>query len=186
VTVATTKEVVHAPDPLPVPPPIKAPTIPVLPDRYGDPTSGIAIPSDGSGEGGGAGNGKKGGWGDGDGPGVGPGRDGGRGDGSYAPGGAGRSEPPAAIATRAVILNTPRPVYTEAARANKTEGIVRVRALLRAQGRVTRAAVTRGHTDGLDERALEAVHRIAFRPARDAAGRAVDSGVTVSVSFTIR
>jgi protein TonB len=85
-----------------------------------------------------------------------------------------------------VILNAPRPSYTEAARQARTEGVVKVRVLLGADGRARRATVQRGLPHGLDEKAIEAVGRLQFRPARDRAGRAVDSWVTISVAFSIR
>jgi TonB family protein len=187
VVTATTKPVLHAPDPLPVPPPIKAAPLPQPPDplQYGDPNSASLVPSDGPGDGGGAGNGKGGGWGPGGGPGAGPGRDGGRNGGEFTPGGPGGAPAPA-LAQKARILNNPRPEYTELARTNKTQGVVQVRVLLGADGRVRRAEVSRGLPDGLDSKAIEAVYRLRFEPARDAKGDSMDSWVTVSVTFTIR
>lgn len=183
---ATTHPNPKAPDPLPVPPPIKAPPLPApLPDRYGDPSSASPDTSDGPGSDGGAGTGTSGGWGPGIERGEGPGRTGGRGDGPDGPGGG---QPPdeSRPATKATILNAPRPEYTEAARTNKTQGTVKVRVLLGADGRVKQARVEAGLPDGLDERAIEAASRLRFRPATDRDGRAVDSWVTVSVNFTIR
>jgi TonB family protein len=183
VATATTHDVPRPPDALPLPPPIKAPpvTIPDA-DRYGDPNSLSSDASDGPGRNGGAGTGDGGGWGPGTGPGEGPGEDGGRG----GPDGPGRDEPTRQLATKAVILNAPRPSYTDEARLHKTEGRITVRALLGADGRVKRATVTRGLPHGLDERALEAVSRLAFRPARDGSGRPVDTWVSITVVFTIR
>lgn len=185
VTTATTKDVARSLDPLPVPPPIKAPPV-TIPDaeRYGDPTSNIADPSDGPGRDGGAGAGKHGGWGPDDGPGEGPGDEGGRRDGKFVPGS--ELDRTQRVATKAVILNAPRPNYTDEARQKKTAGIISIRALLGADGRVKRATVERGLPDGLNERAIEAVSRLAFRPARDREGRPVDSWVVVKVAFTIR
>lgn len=187
VSVATTKPQPTFVDPLPVPSPLKAPpsTPPPL-SPYGDPQSGLVDPSDGPGRFGGAGTGDHGGWGPGRDRGGGPGNDGGTGDGPSKPGRPGEPSDERAVATRAVILNTPRPLYTDAARERKTQGVVSVRALLGADGRVKRAIVRRGLPDGLNECAIEAVYRLRFRPARNAAGEPIDSWVTVAVTFSIR
>lgn len=182
---ATAKPVPVPPDPLPAPPPVKAPPLPVdAAGPYGDPSSSLSEPSNGPGDGGGIGTGHGMGYDAGDGPGEGPGRDGGRGDGSYRPGSTAPRD--SAVATRAVILNAPRPEYTELAREHKTQGAIRVRVMLGADGRVRNATVTRGLPDGLNEKAVEAVSKLRFEPARDASGRAVDSWLTISVVFTIR
>ena len=89
------------------------------------------------------------------------------------------------IVTKAKILNSPRPAYTEQARDNGTEGNVVVRVILGANGRVKGATVLKGLPDGLNEKAIEAVYRLAFEPARDVAGQALDSAITVSVNFLI-
>jgi protein TonB len=181
---ATTKPVPQMPDPLPVPPPIKAPELPTTtPDRYGDPTSTILDASDGPGSNGGAGTGDRAGWGPGHDRGAGPDET----DGAGGPAGpGGRPERDVPLATRAVILNAPRPAYTDLAREHHTQGTVQVRVLLGADGRVKQARVHHGLPDGLDERAIAAVYELRFRPATGRDGRAVDSWVTVSVNFTIR
>lgn len=94
--------------------------------------------------------------------------------------------PEKTVAAKPVIQNRPRPDYTEAARTNKTQGTVVVRVLLGAQGRVKSASVVRGLPDGLNEKAIEAVYKLEFTPAKNAAGEPIDSWVSVSVSFTIR
>jgi TonB family protein len=89
------------------------------------------------------------------------------------------------IVTKAKVLNNPRPAYTEQARDNGTQGNVVVRVTLGANGKVKSASVVRGLPDGLNEKAIEAVYRLEFDPARDLAGQTVDSVITVSVNFLI-
>lgn len=184
---ATVKPVPIPPDPLPMPPSIKAPPLAAVPDQFGDPTSTSREPSDGPGDGGGAGTGTGTGWGAGDGRGIGPGLDDGRGNGPGGPG-TPRSDQDATrrLARPAVILNAPRPAYTEEARREKTQGSVKVAVLLGADGTVKSARVTGGLPNGLDEKAIEAVYRLQFRPATDASGRPLDSWISVTVHFTIR
>jgi TonB family protein len=90
------------------------------------------------------------------------------------------------VAQKAAIENRPRPVYTEQARQNRTEGNVVVKVLLGANGKVRQASVVRGLPDGLNEKAIEAAYQLKFTPAKNAAGEPIDSWVTVSVNFTIR
>ena len=175
---------------LPVMPTIKADPriIPPNPDpnSIGDPNGIVGPPSDGPGEGNGIGTGKGGGVGSGDGIGAGPGSGWNVGGGQPGLGGGDRDPNSRTIATKARILNSPRPNYTEQARQNKTQGNVVVRATLGADGRVKTASVVRGLPDGLNEKAIEAVYKLSFTPARNAAGNPVDSTISVSVNFTIR
>ena len=90
------------------------------------------------------------------------------------------------VGTKARIHNSPRPVYTTAARENSTQGNVIVRAVLGANGKVLSAKVLRGMPDGLDETALEAVYRLEFTPALDVDGVPMDSAITISVNYTMR
>jgi len=173
---------------LPVMPTIKADPriIPPNPDpnSIGDPNGIVGPPSDGPGEGNGIGTGKGGGVGSGKGIGAGPGEGWNTGGGGPRIGGGDGND--RAVATKARILNNPRPNYTEQARVNKTQGNVLVRVTLGADGRVKAASVVRGLPDGLNEKAIEAIYKLNFQPARNGAGNPVDSSVTVTVSFTIR
>jgi periplasmic protein TonB len=182
---ATTQAVPVPQNPLPIPAPVKAPPLPpdlVKPGFFGDPLGDDGPPSNGQGEGGGIGKGKGAGLGDGKGPGEGPGSDGDRGGG---PRGLDRNVN-TAPATAPVVLNNPRPAYTEEARREKTQGEVYVKALFGADGRIKQARVVRGLPHGLDEKAIEAVYRFDFRPARNSNGLPVDAWQTVKVRFTIR
>jgi len=123
-------------------------------------------PSAGPGSDGGMGTGSKGGMGVGNGLGV------GEGDGENI-GGSGfhlglpprRTGDHTIVDARPVLLNTPRPFYTEEARKNKVQGVVRVRVLVDASGAVREVFVTRGLPDGLSEQAVRAAYQMRFRPA---------------------
>jgi protein TonB len=123
-------------------------------------------PSAGPGSGGGIGTGSGGGIGPSNGLGVGPGRDEGIGGGN--PGSAGnqkgnaRQEP---VDERPVLLNQPRPLFTEEARKNKVQGVVRVRILVDTNGAVREVVLMRGLPDGLNEQAIRAAYQMRFRPA---------------------
>jgi len=155
------------------------------PNSIGDPNGIIGPPSDGPGKGHGIGTGSQGGVGAGNGTGAGPGNGWNTGGGNPNIGG-GDADRDKVVATKASILNRPRPNYTEQARQNKTQGNVVVKVLLGAGGRVKSASVVRGLPDGLNEKAIEAAYQLQFSPARNGAGAPVDTWVTVSVNFTIR
>ncbi len=94
--------------------------------------------------------------------------------------------PEKTVSSKVMIQNRPRPEYTEEARTHRTQGSVVVRVLLGANGLVKSASVVRGLPDGLNEKAIEAVYKLEFTPARNVAGEPIDSWVTVNVAFTIR
>jgi protein TonB len=155
------------------------------PNSLGDPKGIEGPPSDGPGEGNGIGTGKGGGVGGGDGRGVGPGNGMNMGGGDPSLGG-GDQEAARRVVSKVQILNNPRPAYTEVARQNKTQGKVVVKVLFGGNGRVKQASVVRGLPDGLNEKAIEAVHLFSFVPAKNGMGQPVDQWQTVSVNFTIR
>jgi TonB family protein len=90
---------------------------------------------------------------------------------------------PKPIATKAKILSSPRPGYTDQARQNRTTGTIRVRVFLGADGTIKYVRVFGGLPDGLNAKAMEAIHKIKFEPARDVDGNAVDSWVSMNLSF---
>lgn len=132
-----------------------------LPDGAGN----LASPGPGSNAG--IGTGTDGGIGPGKGPGVGPGREGGIGGDSFHIGGPRRTDFQQAMAvdSRPELLNEPRPFYTEEARKNKVQGVVKVRILVDESGAVREVIVTRSLPDGLSEQAIRAAHQMRFRPA---------------------
>ncbi len=133
----------------------------------GLPDSSSLIPSAGQGSEGGIGTGSHGGIGPGDGPGVGPGKNGGTGDGDFKLG-VGRPNSAAhrpVVDERPVLLNQPRPLFTEEARKNKVQGVVRVKILVDTNGTVKEVIVMRGLPDGLNEQAIRAAYQMRFKPA---------------------
>lgn len=96
-------------------------------------------------------------------------------------------EPPLSsseVTTKAVIVFKPEPGYTEHARKNNTEGLVRLRAVLAPDGTVRHLLVVKPLDDGLTEKALQAARRIRFRPAvKD--GRPVPQTVHLEYNFNV-
>lgn len=88
------------------------------------------------------------------------------------------------VAKRAVLNERPEPDYTEEARLNDVEGVVRLRAVLSSSGRVTNISVVRGLPDGLTEKAIAAARLIKFTPAQKD-GRPVSQYVVIEYHFTI-
>ncbi len=124
----------------------------------------------------GAGTGRDGGNGPGRGAGVGDGEGGGFGGGPYRPGSG--IEPPR-------LLREVKATYTEEARRANVIGDVLMEVVIRADGTVGSARVTRGLGFGLDQRAQEAVRQWRFTPARRA-GVPVDVVVEVAMEFNLR
>ncbi|HET9268840.1 MAG TPA: energy transducer TonB, partial [Vicinamibacterales bacterium] len=124
----------------------------------------------------GAGTGRDGGNGPGRGAGVGDGEGGGFGGGPYRPGSG--IEPPR-------LLREVKATYSEEARRANVIGDVLMEVVIRADGTVGSARVTRGLGFGLDERAIAAVRQWRFAPARRQ-GVPVDVIVEVAMEFNLR
>lgn len=140
--------------------------------------SSLAPPdSRGSGTNGGAGTGDRGGSGPGDGPGLGPGLRGGT-DGGVFDLGAGITPPQA--------IRVVKPVYTAEAMQRRIQGEVLVTAIVRSDGTVTDARVSRSLDGlfGLDEEAIRTALQWRFKPAARL-GRPVAVYVTIGVGFTM-
>jgi TonB family protein len=151
----------------------------------GLPTGVPGPPSAGPGSGSGMGSGTGGGMGSGDGTGVGPGRGFNMGGGGPQLGGGGRNVPTTDVDTRPIPLNRPRPNYTEDARKNKVQGMIRARALVGPDGSVKDVRLLSHLPDGLDEEAIQAVKQMRFRPATKS-GQSVATWVTLEVEFNLR
>ena len=159
------------------------PTIVVPPDIHlqqpnmpelGDPLSRLpSVPSNGTGYGGGIGSGSGGGVGSGEGPGYGPGRGGGVGGGVFRVGG-GVSAPKEIYA--------PEPEYSEEARKVKHMGTVVLQLVVGSDGLPRDIRVVRTLGLGLDEKAIEAVKKWRFEPAKKD-GKPVAALVSVEVDF---
>ena len=171
-----------APAPEPEPPPVEPLQAPVAPiaaaveQRNGEiDAKPSTVASAGPGVDG-AGTGRDGGNGPGRGAGVGDGEGGGAGGGPYRPGSG--IEPPR-------LLREIKATYTEEARRANVTGDVLMEVVVRADGTVTSARVTRGLGYGLDERAVAAVRQWRFAPARRL-GVPVDVAVEVAMEFNLR
>jgi TonB family protein len=190
-------EPVVAPRPAP---PLKPPSLPVIETVNVDPRiqferddlslTGLpnvtaVIPSAGPGSDAGMGTGFKGGIGPGVGRGVGPGRDGNIGGDGFKIGGVPNGGSPQSVDSRPVLLNQPRPFYSEQARQNKVQGVVRVRVLVDSTGVVKEVVVMRGLPDGLNEQAIRAAYQMRFRPAMKD-GRSVSYWLSVEIEFNLR
>jgi TonB family protein len=83
-----------------------------------------------------------------------------------------------------VILDKPRPAYSEEARHLQIEGSVLLEASFGASGQVRVLRVVRGLGHGLDEIAIKAAGAIHFQPAVEH-GLPVDSMATVKIEFRL-
>lgn len=79
----------------------------------------------------------------------------------------------------------PSPGFSDEARHQKIQGTVMMEVVVTADGRAGNIRITKGLGLGLDERAVEAVRNWKFKPARDAAGRAVPVWIPVEVAFRL-
>jgi TonB family protein len=86
--------------------------------------------------------------------------------------------------TRPFPLNRPRPNYTRAAINNRVQGLIRVRALVGADGLVKDVRLVTHLPDGLDSEAMEAVRHMRFKPATNG-GRPVATWITMEVEFKL-
>ena len=175
-----------APPPAPSPQPEPIPTRPLMApvaqvatapvQRDGQIDANVAVASAGPGDAGGAGTGRNGGSGPGRGNGIGDGSGGGTGGGPYRPGSG--IDPPR-------LLREVKGIYSEEARRANITGDVVMEVVVRSDGTVGSARVTRGLGYGLDERATAAVRQWRFEPARRL-GVPVDVVVEVAMEFTLR
>lgn len=117
-----------------------------------------------------------GGVGPGNGPGLGPGRNGGTGGETYTPGVGGVTQP--------VPILTPEAEFSDEARRQKYQGVCEIALIIDAQGNPQSPRVIQRLGMGLDEKALEAVMRYRFKPAKKD-GRPVPVRMTVMVNFRL-
>jgi len=149
---------------------------------FGPPPNGSL--SSGTGKGGGIGDGEGTGVGSGQGPGAGPGKNGGIGGGALG-GVAGPKNMNEPGMKKPELLVMIRPLYTEQARKERIQGVVSLKAIIRANGTVDVVRVARGLGYGLDEQAINTVAaKWRFKPATQH-GVPVDFDATIEVEFTI-
>lgn len=159
-----------------VPPDVKLPDNPALPNLGVTHSSNTVILSGGPGAEAGIGSGSKGGVGPGSGPGWGPGADRGAGGGPYVPGRGGVTAP--------IPLYQPEAEFSDEARRVKYQGVCMISVIIDAQGNPQNPRVLQPLGMGLDEKALEAVRRYKFKPARKD-GKPVPVLITVAVNFRL-
>jgi periplasmic protein TonB len=142
--------------------------------------------SSGPGSGGGIGTGSGSGIGPGKGPGYGPGEGGGMGGGRG--GGIGDGVGPYVVGngvTEPEVIYKPLPPYTEEARKARTEGILVLSAIIRANGTVDGFRVIKSLGYGLDESAINTIAtKWKFRPGT-LKGRPVDVVANIEVTFRL-
>lgn len=88
------------------------------------------------------------------------------------------------VTKRALITYKPEPGFTDEARKNNVEGVVRLRAVLDVSGRVTNIGVVKGLPDGLNERAIAAAKQVRFNPA-EKDGHVVSQIILFEYVFTV-
>jgi TonB family protein len=89
------------------------------------------------------------------------------------------------VTRKAVIKSRPAPDYPRAARRREVAGTVRLRIILRADGRVDdRVEVQKSLPEGVTEAAIRAARRIEFEPARKG-DRKVSQYVIVEYNFNV-
>jgi TonB family protein len=89
------------------------------------------------------------------------------------------------VDTKPVRLNSPAPRYTEAARANRTQGSVILRVLVGVDGNANAVRVVRGLPDGLTEQAIATARLTKFKPAMKD-GKPVEFWVVLEMNFNLR
>lgn len=165
--------------------PIDFPTNSNLPigDMSGPPSDRASA---GPGSGGGIGTGSGTGIGPGKGPGYGPGEGGGMGGGRG--GGIGDGVGPYVVGngvSEPEVLYKPLPPYTEEARKARTEGVLVLSAIIRANGSVDGFKVVKGLGYGLDESAINTIAtKWKFKPGT-LKGRPVDVQANIEVTFRL-
>ena len=155
-----------------LPPDIKLPDNPPMPMIGVHSSANVTVVSGGPGKNGGIGSGPDGGYGPGSGPGWGPGS----GPGIYTPGAGGVSQP--------IPIVTPEAEFSDEARRQKYQGVCMISVIIDAQGNPQSPHIVQHLGMGLDEKALEAVAKYRFKPARKD-GKPVAVRISVMVNFRL-
>ena len=170
-------------------------------ERYGNPNASLSgILSNGRGKGGGQGEGSGDGQGTGRGSGAGSGTGSGfgsgtgDGDGSGTGSGGGNDRnarnvpppPPVPVGvTQAIkIISKPSPPFTDTARTQQIQGVVRLKVTFLASGQIGSISTVSGLSGGLTEQAIAAARRIQFEPAKKN-GVPIPSIKTIEYNFTL-
>jgi TonB family C-terminal domain len=94
------------------------------------------------------------------------------------------SKPKTFTFSRMAVLDKPNAGYTEAARTNRVEGVVRLMVMFRATGEVGDVTVVAPLPHGLTERAVEAARKIRFTP-KMLNGTPMDEQTVVEYNFRL-
>lgn len=89
------------------------------------------------------------------------------------------------VAAGPVVVYKPEPEYTDAARKARFQGTCVVQIVIGADGRVSDPKVLQPLGLGLDQKAIEAVLKWRFQPARDRNGRPIATTALVDVNFRL-
>lgn len=89
------------------------------------------------------------------------------------------------VTTKAVILSRPHPDYSTEDLNKDISGVIRLRAVLAADGKVKNIKVLRSMPYGLTEKAIAVASKIKFKPATKD-GKPVSQWVTLEYYFSIR
>lgn len=120
-------------------------------------------------------------------PGLGPGP-GGTGNGPGSPDGTCTSGPDCVdggVATQPIKVYDPDPEFTDEARKAKFQGTCEVEVTIGADGKVSNPHVVQQLGLGLDQKAIEAVLKWKFIPAKDKNGRPLAVRATIEVNFRL-
>jgi TonB family protein len=88
------------------------------------------------------------------------------------------------VTKRALVVLKPEADYTEEARANQIEGVVKLSAVLSQTGSVTQISVLEGLPYGLSENAIRALRHLLFIPASKD-DRRVSQTITIEYAFNL-
>ncbi|HEV2763313.1 MAG TPA: energy transducer TonB, partial [Pyrinomonadaceae bacterium] len=88
------------------------------------------------------------------------------------------------VTLKAVVTRRPEPQFTESARKFNVTGLVKLRLVLGADGRVGNISIVKRLPHGLTENAVAAARGIGFRPA-EKDGRAVSQYIVIEYNFNI-
>ena len=93
--------------------------------------------------------------------------------------------PTVSLARPVEITSRPEPIYTDKARASKTEGTVILQVTFYRDGRVIIEHIVQKLPNGLTNAAVKAARGIRFHPALDSDGQATDFTAHVRVEFLL-
>ena len=111
----------------------------------------------------------------------------GSGTGSGSGDGAGAGEGRGVPVTPPRVVSAMQPKYPSSARSAGIEGVVGVKMLVNASGKVTEAIVVRSSGNAaLDEAAVAAVYKWRFTPAKDKFGQKAPCYVTQGIRFDLK